>query len=150
MEQKDSCVFLRVATNALFMAFPVVHDVCSVCSVWSEVMMPVCAQLVPETSAPSLSLTGDTDFTLSPHVASTMLCRQSLMVHPRLHSVSLDALSRDGFDGWWSPMEKLWGCMHLGDCNVLLVRTTAWDGAPGGRLQAIMRDTPPQGPGAST
>ena len=30
MEQKDSCVLLRVATNALFMAFPVVHDVCYV------------------------------------------------------------------------------------------------------------------------
>ena len=30
MEQRDSCVFLRVATNALFMAFPVVHDVCYV------------------------------------------------------------------------------------------------------------------------
>ena len=30
MEQNDSCVFLRVATNALFMAFPVVHDVCYV------------------------------------------------------------------------------------------------------------------------
>ena len=27
MEQKDSCVLLRVATNALFMAFPIVHDV---------------------------------------------------------------------------------------------------------------------------
>ena len=30
MEQKDNCVLLRVATNALFMAFPVVHDVCYV------------------------------------------------------------------------------------------------------------------------
>ena len=30
MEQKDSCVLLRVATNALFMAFPIVHDVCYV------------------------------------------------------------------------------------------------------------------------
>ena len=30
VEQKDSSVFLRVATNALFMAFPVVHDVCYV------------------------------------------------------------------------------------------------------------------------
>ena len=30
MEEKESCVFLRVATNALFMAFPVVHDVCYV------------------------------------------------------------------------------------------------------------------------
>ena len=30
MEQKDSCVLLRVATNALFMAFPFVHDVCYV------------------------------------------------------------------------------------------------------------------------
>ena len=29
-KQKDICVFLRVATNALFMAFPVVHDVCYV------------------------------------------------------------------------------------------------------------------------
>ena len=30
MEQKDGCVLLRVATNALFMAFLVVHDVCYV------------------------------------------------------------------------------------------------------------------------
>ena len=30
MEQKDSCVSLRMATNALFMAFLVVHDVCYV------------------------------------------------------------------------------------------------------------------------
>ena len=30
MEQKDSRVSLRVATNALFMAFLVVHDVCYV------------------------------------------------------------------------------------------------------------------------
>ena len=29
-EQKDSSVFLRVATSALFMAFPVMHDVCYV------------------------------------------------------------------------------------------------------------------------
>ena len=28
MEQKESCVLLRVTTNALFMAFLVVHDVC--------------------------------------------------------------------------------------------------------------------------
>ena len=28
------------------------------------------------------------------------------------------------------------------DKGILLVRGTAWDGAPGGRLQAIMRDTP--------
>ena len=34
MEQKDSCVFLRVATNALFVAFPVVHDVCYVKGRW--------------------------------------------------------------------------------------------------------------------
>ena len=30
MKQKDSCVLLRVATTALFMAFLVVHDVCYV------------------------------------------------------------------------------------------------------------------------
>ena len=30
VEQKDSSVFLRVATHALFMAFPAVHDVCYV------------------------------------------------------------------------------------------------------------------------
>ena len=29
-EQKDSCVLLRVATNALFMAFSNVHDMCYV------------------------------------------------------------------------------------------------------------------------
>ena len=111
-------------------------------TVWSPVLMSVCSELFPNASPPSISLTGDTDFTLSPHVARTMLCRHSFMVHPRLHSVSLNALSRVGFDGWWSPMEKQWGCMHLGDYNILLVRSTAWDGAPGGWLQAIMRDIP--------
>ena len=30
MEQKNSCVLLRVVTNALFMTFPVLHDVCYV------------------------------------------------------------------------------------------------------------------------
>ena len=30
MEQKDSCVLLRVATDAPFIAFLVVHDVCYV------------------------------------------------------------------------------------------------------------------------
>ena len=30
MEQKDNSVFLRAATNALFMAFLLVHDVCYV------------------------------------------------------------------------------------------------------------------------
>ena len=34
MDQKDSCVFLRVATNALFMAFSDVHDVCYVQGRW--------------------------------------------------------------------------------------------------------------------
>ena len=31
--------------------------------------------------------------------------------------------------------------MHIGELNVLLARSTAWDGAPDGRLRAIMRDT---------
>ena len=30
MEQKDSCVLVRLATNVPFMAFPDVHDVCYV------------------------------------------------------------------------------------------------------------------------
>ena len=34
MEQKDGCVLLRVATNVLFMAFLVVHDVCYVKGRW--------------------------------------------------------------------------------------------------------------------
>ena len=38
-------------------------------------------------------------------------------------------------------MENLFGCMHIAELNVLLVRSTAWDGAPDGRLRAIMRDT---------
>ena len=110
-----------------------------VCALWSQVMLPVCSELFPNASPPSLSLSGDTDFTLAPHVARTMLCRHSLMVHRTLHSVSLDALSRDGFDGWWSPMEKLHGCMHLGDYNILLVRSSAWDWPPGPRVSFLPR-----------
>ena len=39
MEQKDNCVLLRVATNALFMAFPQ-HACPEVCSFMSRFMMP--------------------------------------------------------------------------------------------------------------
>ena len=104
-------------------------------------MLPLLPTLVATVDAVELSLIGDTDFTLSPIVAQTMVCRQKIMVHPRIAKVSLPALSQSGFDGWWSPMEKLFGCMHIGDSNILLVRSTAWDGAPDGRLGAIMRDT---------
>ena len=39
MEQKDSCVLLRVAINALFMAFPQ-HACVEVCSFMSRFIMP--------------------------------------------------------------------------------------------------------------
>ena len=39
MEQKDSCVLLRVAINALFMAFPQ-HACVEVCSFMSSFIMP--------------------------------------------------------------------------------------------------------------
>ena len=39
MDQKDSCVFLRVATNALLMAFPDVHDVCYVQGRWFAIFL---------------------------------------------------------------------------------------------------------------
>ena len=38
-KMESSCVFLRVATNALFMAFPVVHDVCYVKGRWFETFL---------------------------------------------------------------------------------------------------------------
>ena len=34
MAHKDGCVLLRAATNALFMAFPFVHDVCHAKGRW--------------------------------------------------------------------------------------------------------------------
>ena len=104
-------------------------------------MLPLLPALVPTVDAVELSLIGDTDFTLSPMVAQTMVCRQKIMVHPRIAQVSLPVLSQSGFDGWWSPMEKMFGCMHIGSTNILRLRSTAWDGAPDGRLGAIMRDT---------
>ena len=88
-----------------------------------------------------LSLIGNTDSTLSPFVAQTMLCRHNLMGHPKIAQVSVPALSQEGFDGWWSPIEKLFGCMHFGSHNVSLVHSRARDGGPDGRLGAIMRGT---------
>ena len=108
---------------------------------WCAAMLPLLPALVPIVDAVELSMIGDTDFTLSPIVAQTMVCRQKIMVHPRSAQVTLPALSQSGFDGWWSPMEKPFGCMHIGSTNILLVRSTTWDGAPDGRLGAIMRDT---------
>ena len=108
---------------------------------WCAAILPLLPTLVAAVDTVELSLIGDTDFTLSPIFAQTMVCRQKIMVHPRIAQVSLPALSQSGFDGWWSPMEKMFGCMHIGEFNILLVRSTAWDGTPDGRLGAIMRDT---------
>ena len=66
------------------------------------------------------------------------------MVHPQIAyacHVRLRAPSQLGFDGWWGPMEQLFGCIPFGEYNVLSVRSKPWDGAPDGRLGAIMCDT---------
>ena len=54
----------------------------SACAVWAAILQPFSHAEYPDTPPPSLSLVGDSDFTLSPHVASTMLCRRSIMLHP--------------------------------------------------------------------
>ena len=56
--------------------------------------------------------------------------------------VNREALCEGGFDGWWSPVEKLIGCINYPDgSRAFIAQTLPWDGAVGGRVDTILRYT---------
>ena len=92
--------------------------------------------------SPTLTLFNITDFTLAPLKAQTMAYLNGMMRNPYIGEVSSDALHDGGFDGWWNPVEKLLGTLEWRDGNTtFLCQTSPWDGAPGVRIDTIIKHT---------
>ena len=84
------------------------------------------------------SVSGKTDFSMSPDTSDTMQVCGNMMRSPAPHLVSWPALSEAGFQGWWSPVESLVSALQVGDRPVMFLRSTPWDGAREGRLRVIL------------
>ena len=64
------------------------------------------------------------------------------MASHEIGSVSLNTLNREGFGGWWAPMEHSIGSLHLLEPDVMLVRTTTLVGSTMGRTGVILHHSP--------
>ena len=54
--------------------------------------------------------------------------------------VSQDVWCASGFDGWWSPIEKMVGCIdYPNGTKAFIAQTLPWDGAVGGRVDTILK-----------
>ena len=49
-----------------------------------------------------------------------------------------------GFEGWWSPVERLVGIIEFNHKTFFLAQSLPWDGAAGGRLDTILKHTEPK------
>ena len=91
---------------------------------------------------PSLVLTGHTNFTFSSFEAASMSFMGRMLRSREVHLVIRDTLKSEGFDDYWSPVDRLDGCLQWGAGEKLLVfNTTPWDGACEGRWETILRCT---------
>ena len=57
---------------------------------------------------------------------------------PNVHSVRTE-----GLHGWWAPPNKLLAWITLHDTDISVLGITPWDSVPCGRVQHILRHTPP-------
>ena len=57
----------------------------------------------------SLSLTGDSDFTLGSSESQNMNYMVGMVRSPNIALVTPDVLNNEGFEGWWLPVEKMLG-----------------------------------------
>ena len=79
---------------------------------------------------------------LSPLEASSIYFPAGMMRCRSIAHVTPDIRHDGGFDGWWSPVDNLPGCIEGGGGqNVLRVQTLPWDGATGGRFDPFVRCT---------
>ena len=55
--------------------------------------------------------------------------------------VSQESLYESGFDGWWDPVDKLFGYFLFYGTPILLITQVPWDSRPNGRLDIVHRFT---------
>ena len=66
-----------------------------------------------------------------------------MMRSQHIGSVSKNVIEEEGFEGWWSPVERVLGCLQWDTHDIFLVNTIPWDWAPGGRVDNIIKHTEP-------
>ena len=88
---------------------------------------------------PSLSLTGDSDFTLGSSESQHMNYMVGMVRSPNIAQVTPKVLNNEGFEGWWNPVKKISGQIDFGGGRCVLIAHT--HGALGGRSDTIFRYT---------
>ena len=67
---------------------------------------------------------------------------EGMMRNRSIGLVNREVLCEGGFDGWWSPVEKLIGGINYPTgTRAFIAQTLPWDGAVGGRVDTILRYT---------
>ena len=107
---------------------------------------------IPLSQQPFLHLWGTSDFSVSQPVSQNdplntpvlFHSGSSVLSHPQVHLVTRGSLYDTGFSPWSQPMDKMCAvnAFGVGDFCVQICYTEAWDGMVGGRVEAILRDTP--------
>ena len=89
----------------------------------------------------TLHLADPSDFSMSPD-GQGMISEADIQRPTNVPEVTHDVLIEGGFQGWYRPMEKLFGCNQLPDLTLSLVCSTPWDGSPIGRLGVLLKNCP--------
>mmetsp|Transcript_24075 Transcript_24075/g.43380 ORF Transcript_24075/g.43380 Transcript_24075/m.43380 type:complete len:129 (-) Transcript_24075:140-526(-) len=93
---------------------------------------------------PTLTLSGTTDFSVSPLCSGSMTHMGKMMRSPNIANFTCTLVDDEGFTGWWSRVDRFVGVLTLYSTEVLIVNTSPWDGAVNGRHETIIRCTEPR------
>ena len=86
----------------------------------------------------TLHLADPSDFSMSPNEQG-MISEAYIQRSTKVPEVTHDVVIEGGFQGWYRPMEKFFGCIKLPDLTLFLVCSTPWDGSPIGRLGVLLK-----------
>ena len=109
-------------------------------STWWDAEHPTQRDTLGPPLYPLLSPSGETDFTMGSLEAFNMQYMEGMMRNRSIGLVNREVLCEGGFDGWWSPVEKLIGCINYPNgTRAVIAQTLPWDGAVGGRVDTILK-----------
>ena len=87
----------------------------------------------------TLHLADPSDFSISPDDQG-MISQTDIQRSTNVPEVTHDVPVEGGFQGWYRPMEKLFGCIQLPDLTLFLVCSTPWDDSPIGRRGVLLKN----------
>ena len=125
-------------------------------AIWREVMwlgqenLPKVAKVIEKSLHKAhgvlkchLTLVDTWGYTVAPVCSANKIFKTGTMRSQHISEVSKEKIEAEGFKGWWSPVERVFGCFQWGAHDIFLVNTIPWDGAPGGRVDNIIKHTEP-------